>query len=85
MNGRAYPSDLWRAPTPLERLAALADPAGKLAERVRTYDTMSSGTYGCQKCEERKKTGKPADLTTERESNDQYRNQARRQHPDPED
>ena len=29
---------------------------------VRTYDTMASGTYGCQKCEERKKTGKPAAL-----------------------
>jgi hypothetical protein len=27
---------------------------------VRTYDTMSSGTFGCTKCEERKKTGKPA-------------------------
>lgn len=29
---------------------------------VRTYDTMASGTYGCQKCKERKKTGKPAEL-----------------------
>ena len=29
---------------------------------VRTYDTMTSGTYGCQTCAERKKTGKPAEL-----------------------
>jgi len=29
---------------------------------VRTYDTMTSGTYGCKKCEARKKTGKPAAL-----------------------
>ncbi|MCX6899514.1 MAG: glycosyl hydrolase [Verrucomicrobia bacterium] len=29
---------------------------------VRTYDDMSSGSYRCQKCEERKKTGKPAEL-----------------------
>ncbi|MBI5395944.1 MAG: hypothetical protein HZA91_11660 [Verrucomicrobia bacterium] len=29
---------------------------------VRTYDTMTSGTYRCQKCEERKKAGKPAAL-----------------------
>ena len=26
----------------------------------RTYDDMSSGTYRCAICEERKKTGKPA-------------------------
>ncbi len=29
---------------------------------VRTYDTMASGTYGCQQCQQRKKTGKPAEL-----------------------
>ena len=29
---------------------------------VRTYDTMTSGTYGCKKCEERKQTGKPPEL-----------------------
>jgi len=29
---------------------------------VRTYDTMSSATYGCNKCEERERTGKPAAL-----------------------
>jgi len=29
---------------------------------VRTYDTMTSGAYGCKKCAERKKTGKPAEL-----------------------
>jgi len=29
---------------------------------VRTYDTMTSGTYGCKKCEDRKRTGKPAAL-----------------------
>lgn len=29
---------------------------------VRTYDDMSSGTYRCQKCEDRKKTGQPAAL-----------------------
>jgi len=29
---------------------------------VRTYDDMSSGAYRCLKCEERKKTGKPAEL-----------------------
>ena len=29
---------------------------------VRTYDTMTSGTYGCKKCEDRKRTGEPAAL-----------------------
>ena len=29
---------------------------------VRTYDTMTSGTWGCKMCEDRKKTGKPAEL-----------------------
>jgi hypothetical protein len=29
---------------------------------VRTYDTMTSGTFDCKKCEDRKKTGKPAEL-----------------------
>lgn len=29
---------------------------------VRTYDTMASGTYGCVKCEGRRRTGKPAEL-----------------------
>ncbi len=29
---------------------------------VRTYDTMASGTYGCRKCEDRKRSGKPAAL-----------------------
>ncbi len=29
---------------------------------VRTYDTMATGTFGCEKCEERKKAGKPAAL-----------------------
>ncbi len=29
---------------------------------VRTYDDMTSGTYGCQKCEQRKASGKPASL-----------------------
>lgn len=29
---------------------------------VRTYDTMTSGTFDCKKCEERKRTGKPAAL-----------------------
>ena len=27
---------------------------------VRTYDTMASGTYGCTKCADRKKSGNPA-------------------------
>jgi hypothetical protein len=30
------------------------------ATNVRTYDTMASGTYGCAICEERKRSGKPA-------------------------
>ena len=29
---------------------------------VRTYDTMTSGTWGCKICEERKKSGQPAKL-----------------------
>ena len=29
---------------------------------VHTYDTMASGTFGCQVCEQRKKSGKPAEL-----------------------
>ncbi len=29
---------------------------------VRTYDTMTSVTYDCKKCEDRKRTGKPAEL-----------------------
>ena len=29
---------------------------------VRTYDTMTSGTFGCKKCEDRKKAGQPAEL-----------------------
>ena len=29
---------------------------------VRTYDTMTSGTWGCKVCEERKKSGQPAKL-----------------------
>jgi len=32
------------------------------ATNVRTYDTMASGTYGCMKCAERKKSGKAAEL-----------------------
>jgi hypothetical protein len=29
---------------------------------VRTYDTMTSGTWGCKICAERKKSGQPAKL-----------------------
>ena len=32
------------------------------ATNVRTYDTMASGTYGCTICEERKRSGRPAQL-----------------------
>ena len=32
------------------------------ATNVRTYDDMSSGTWGCTICADRKKTGKPAQL-----------------------
>jgi hypothetical protein len=32
------------------------------ATNVRTYDTMASGTRGCQKCQARKKSGQPAEL-----------------------
>ena len=33
-----------------------------LVTNVSTYDTMTGNTWGCKKCEERKKSGKPAEL-----------------------
>jgi hypothetical protein len=41
----------------------LLPPDSRLAVRnVRTCDTMTSGTFGCQKRDQRKKTGKPAEV-----------------------
>ena len=53
-------ANLW--PNRLIGDAALPKEKRLTVTNVRTYDTMSSGTYGCPKCEERKKTGKPAEL-----------------------
>jgi hypothetical protein len=53
-------ANLW--PNRLIGDAALPKEKRLTVTNVRTYDTMSSGTYGCPKCEERKKNGKPAEL-----------------------
>ncbi|MCX6930108.1 MAG: glycosyl hydrolase [Verrucomicrobia bacterium] len=53
-------ANLW--PNRLIGDAALPKEKRITVTNVRTYDTMSSGTYGCPKCEERKKSGKPAAL-----------------------
>ena len=52
--------NLW--PNRLIGDAALPKDKRFTVTNVRTYDTMASGTFGCEKCEGRKKAGKPADL-----------------------
>ena len=53
-------ANLW--PNRLIGDATLSQDKRRTVTNVRTYDTMTSGTYGCKMCEERKKTGKPAEL-----------------------
>jgi hypothetical protein len=53
-------ANLW--PNRLIGDATLPEAQRRTVTNVRTYDTMASGTYGCAKCEQRKTTGKPAEL-----------------------
>ena len=53
-------ANLW--PNRLIGDAALPADQRLTVTNVRTYDTMASGTYGCQKCEARKRSGQPAAL-----------------------
>lgn len=53
-------ANLW--PNRLIGDAALPKEQRFTVTNVRTYDTMTSGIYGCKTCEERKRTGKPAAL-----------------------
>jgi hypothetical protein len=53
-------ANLW--PNRLIGDATLPIEKRRTVTNVRTYDTMESGTYGCRKCAERKKSGKPAEL-----------------------
>jgi hypothetical protein len=53
-------ANLW--PNRLIGDAALPTEQRITVTNVRTYDTMTSGTYGCQKCEARKRSGEPAAL-----------------------
>jgi hypothetical protein len=53
-------ANLW--PNRLIGDATLPIEKRRTVTNVRTYDTMASGTYGCMKCAERKKSGKPAEL-----------------------
>ena len=42
--------------------AALPPDKRRTITNVRTYDTMTTASYGCRVCAERKQTGKPAEL-----------------------
>jgi len=53
-------ANLW--PNRLIGDATLSIEKRHTATNVRTCDTMASGTYGCLKCAERKKSGKAAEL-----------------------
>jgi hypothetical protein len=53
-------ANLW--PNRLIGDATLPADKRRTVTNVRTYDAMTSGTYGCRKCAERKKSGKPAEL-----------------------
>ncbi len=53
-------ANLW--PNRLIGDATLPEDKRLTVTNVRTYDTMTSGTYGCPKCEERQKADKPAAL-----------------------
>ena len=53
-------ANLW--PNRLIGDATLPQDKRRTVTNVRTYDDMTSGTYGCQKCEQRKSAGKPAEL-----------------------
>jgi hypothetical protein len=53
-------ANLW--PNRLIGDATLPEGERRTVTNVRTYDTMKSGTYGCKRCAERRRTGKPAEL-----------------------
>lgn len=53
-------ANLW--PNRLTGDAALPKDKRRTVTNVRTYDTLTSGTYGCAKCDQRKRTGKAAEL-----------------------
>jgi len=55
-------ANLW--PNRLIGDATLPSDRRRTVTNVRTYDALTSGTYGCQQCEERKRTGKPAELVS---------------------
>ena len=55
-------ANLW--PNRLIGDAALPTDRRLTKTNVRTYDTMSSGTWGCQVCADRKRSGQPAMLLT---------------------
>jgi hypothetical protein len=52
--------NLW--PNRLIGDATLPPEKRRTVTNVRTYDTMASGAYGCQKCEARRKSGQGAEL-----------------------
>jgi hypothetical protein len=53
-------ANLW--PNRLIGDATLAKEKRRTATNVRTYDTLTSGDYGCPKCAQRKQSGRPAEL-----------------------
>jgi hypothetical protein len=53
-------ANLW--PNRLIGDAVLPNEQRRTVTNVRTYDTMTGNTWSCKKCEERKKSGKPAEL-----------------------
>ncbi len=55
-------ANLW--PNRLIGDATLPPDQRRTVTNVRTYDTLTSGMYGCQQCVERQKAGRPAELTS---------------------
>ncbi|MHB0958673.1 MAG: glycosyl hydrolase [Pirellulaceae bacterium] len=53
-------ANLW--PNRLIGDGSLAKEKRLTVTNVRTYDDMTSGTYGCEKCAQRKQSGQPAEL-----------------------
>ena len=53
-------ANLW--PNRLIGDATLPPEQRRTVSNVRTYDAITGNTWGCKKCEDRKKSGKPAEL-----------------------
>jgi hypothetical protein len=53
-------ANLW--PNRLIGDALLPKEKRRTVTNVRTYDSLTSGAYGCPSCENRKRSGKPAEL-----------------------